>query len=250
MKSILTYAFGVAALSVVGIPTPARSQAATDAPPRIEASAQFSFLGTQGNASAQSLGVGADVGWRPTPWTYRAKGSYANTQSDGDLKAESVTALGRASRELGAVASLYAQYDFLRDLFAGLEQRHLAEGGLSIRALNSDLHKLRFDLGAGYLHELGPTREFDSATLSLGAAYRYVISKTSDFTYEPKYRLPLAQTDAWKFDHDAALAVALNTILSMKLTHTLHYTAVPPPGFKTTDTILSVSLVAKLQRAG
>ena len=75
-----------------------------------------------------------------------------------------------------------------------------------------------------------------------------MISKTSDFTYEPRYRVPFANTNDWKFDHDASLNVSMNSILSMKLTHTLHYSNEPAPGFKATDTVLSVSLVAKMSR--
>jgi putative salt-induced outer membrane protein YdiY len=62
------------------------------------------------------------------------------------------------------------------------------------------------------------------------------------------FLLTLAEAGAWKFDQNAALTVALNTILSLKLAHTVRYSAEPPEGFDTTDTIMAVSLVAKVRR--
>ena len=86
------------------------------------------------------------------------------------------------------------------------------------------------------------------ATLSLGAGYRLEISPTSEFTYEPRYLLPFADTGDWKFDQDVALKVGLNSFLSLKVSHTLRYTAEPPEGFEKTDRILAVSIVAKMKR--
>jgi putative salt-induced outer membrane protein len=217
-------------------------------PPRLEASAQFTFLDTSGNTSAQSLGAGGDIIWRTEPWTSNGKVVFAQNESDDELDARSVAALFRASRALGPRWSVYGQYDFLRDLFAGVEQRHVIEGGVSYLVTDVRPHMLRLDAGLGYLHEEGPVEDLDSATLSLGAAYVFRISETSEFSYAPRYLLPLAETDAWKFDQDASLTVVINSILSFKLAHTFRYSAEPPEGFEKTDRIMAVSLVAKLKR--
>ncbi len=217
-------------------------------PPRLEAAAQLTFLDTRGNATAQSLGAGGEVVWRPEPWTFTTKAAFTQNETEGELTARSLTALLRGSRALNARLSAYGQYDFLRDEFAGVEQRHVIEGGLSYLVLDAAPHTLRFDGGLGYLYEERPDEELRSATLSLAAAYRLAISATSEFTYEPRFLLPLAETERWKFDHEAALVVAVNTRLALKLSHTLRYSAEPPEGFATTDTIMAVSLVAKLER--
>lgn len=217
-------------------------------PPRLEASAQFTFLDTRGNATSQSLGAGGDVIWRPDPWTLTAKAAFTQNETEGELTARSLTGLLRGSRALSERLSAYGQYDYLRDVFAGVEQRHVIEAGLSYLALNSAPHTLRFDAGLGYLYEERPEEKLDSTTLSLAAGYRWAISPTSELTYAPRFLLPLAETDAWKFDQEVALAVAINTSLALKLSHTLRYSAEPPEGFETTDTVMAVSLVAKLKR--
>jgi putative salt-induced outer membrane protein len=222
--------------------------AAPEPPPRLEASAQFTVLDTSGNSSAQSLGAGGDVVWRPDPWTYSAKALFAQAEADGELSARSFAGLFRAARALNERLSVYGQYDFLRDVFAGVEQRHIVEGGVSYLAVDRAPHRLRLDAGLGYLHEEHPDADLDSATLSLGAAYRLEISPTSEFTYEPRYLLPFADTGDWKFNQDVALKVALNTFLALKVSHTLRYSAEPPEGFEKTDRILAVSIVAKMKR--
>lgn len=219
-------------------------------PPRLEASAQLTFLDTRGNSTSQSLGAGGEFVWRPNPWIYAGKLVFAQAESADELTARSLAGLFRASRSLNNRVAVYGQYDYLRDIFAGVEQRHVIEGGISLLAVNAPPHRLRFDAGLGYLHETRPDEDFDSATLSLGAGYRLAISPTSEFTYAPRFLLTLADTGAWKFDQDVALTAALNTILSLKVSHTLRYSAEPPVGFDKTDTIMAISLVAKLRRPG
>jgi putative salt-induced outer membrane protein YdiY len=231
--------------SVLGQPPP---PAPAPPPPLLEGSAQFTFLDTRGNAPAQSLGGGGDLVWRPDPWTYNAKVLFAQTESDDELKARSLASLVRASRALDPRLSLYGQYDFLRDIFAGIEQRHVLEGGVSYLAVDTAPHRLRVDAGVGYLAEQHPADRFDSATLTLTAAYRLAISETSEFKLEPRLLLPIPETGAWKYTQDASLAVALNSILSLKVAHTLRYSAEPAAGFDTTDTIMAISLVARVVR--
>lgn len=222
--------------------------AAPEPPPRLEASAQFTFLDTSGNASSRSLGTGGTLVWRPGPWTHSAKAIFAQAETDDELSARSFAGLFRSARALNERLSVYGQYDFLRDVFAGVEQRHVIEGGASYLTLDTPRHRLRFDAGLGYLYERNPEDNFDSMTLSAASAYRLGISETSEFTYQPRFLIPLADTGAWKFDQDTALTVAINTVVSLKLAHTLRYSADPPEGFETADRILAISVVAKMRR--
>jgi putative salt-induced outer membrane protein YdiY len=217
-------------------------------PPRLEATAQFTFLDTKGNAESQSLGAGGTMTWRPDPWIYSTKLLFAQTESDDELNARSVAGGFRAAHALTPRLSAFGQYDFLRDVFAGVDQRHVTEGGLAYLTFDTQVHRLRVDAAIGYLTEHRPTETFDSATFSLAAAYKLAISSNSEFTYDPRFLQPLADAGASKFEHTAALNIALNSILSLKLSHILRYSAEPPAGFDSTDSITAVSLVAKILR--
>lgn len=236
-------------LAVFGSAVPARAQAPPpEPPPRLEATAQFAFLNTDGNAQTQSLGTGAEVTWRPGAWTHATKAAFAQNETEGELSARSLTGVYRGSRQLRERLSAYGQYDYLRDVFAGVDQRHVAEAGLSLRVVDSARQGLRVDGAFGYLMEERPDDELNSATLSAAAAYRLAISGTSEFKYVPRYLLTLADTGAWKFDQEAALSVAITTVVGLKVSHIIRYSADPPPGFETTDMITAISLVAKVRR--
>ena len=239
----------MAAFAVLGA-APARAQApaAPEPPPRLEASAQLTFLDTRGNAPTQSLGAGGEITWRPGVWTHNAKALFAQTESEGVVDARSMTGLFRSARQLTPRVSGYVQYDYLRDTFAGVDQRHIGEVGVSFKAVETARQLLRLDAGLGYLSERGPGESLDSATLSTGALYRIAMSETAEFKYEPRYLLTLSDTSAWKFDQVAALAVAINSMFSLKASHTVRYSGAPPEGFENTDTIMAVSLVAKIKR--
>jgi putative salt-induced outer membrane protein YdiY len=176
------------------------------------------------------------------------KAIFAEAERDDDLIARSFVGLFRASRKIDERLAAYGQYDFLHDAFAGVDQRHIGEAGISYQAVDWAPHRLRLDAGLGYLYEASPDGHFDSARLSFGAAYRLAISSTGEFTNEPRFILTLVDLGATRFDQIAALSVALNSILSLKLTHTIRYSATPAPGFKSTDTIAGVSLVARVRR--
>lgn len=229
-------------------PALAQAPAPAPPPPTVEATAQFTFLDTRGNAPTQSLGTGGELTWRPGPWTHNAKGVFAQNESEGEISSRSVTALFRSSRRFNPRLSAYGQYDYLRDTFAGVDQRHVMEGGVSVKAVDAARQQLRLDAAVGYLNETRPDDSLDSATLSTGALYQVAISPTAEFKYEPRYLLTLNEADSWKFDQIAAITVSINSVLALKASHTIRYSAAPPVNFETTDTIMAVSLVAKMSR--
>jgi putative salt-induced outer membrane protein YdiY len=232
------------------MPAPASAQPADppEPPPRLEGSAQFAFLQTTGNADSRSIGTEGQMTWRPDPWIYAVKAAFAQVKDNGEVSARSITALARASRKLSDRTGVFGQYDYLQDEFAGVNDRHVFEIGASYLAAATERHRLRLDAGLGYLDERGPEQSFASTVLDLAAGYKLTISEATEILYEPRVLLPFREADAWKFDQLAALTTALNSFLSLKVSHTIRYSHRPPTGFDTTDTIMGVSFVAKLRR--
>lgn len=167
--------------SVLGlaVPVAAQAPAAPAPPPRVEASAQFAFLGATGNASSNTLGAGGEAVWRPDKWVHTAKANFAQIESEQELTARSIAAAFRGSRTTAARLSWYGQYDFLRDVFSGVEQRHVVESGIAYVPVDQPRQRLRLDSALGYLHEQAPGDvTFDTATVSLGAWYRVKLTET------------------------------------------------------------------------
>lgn len=227
----------------------AQPAAAPPPPPRLEATAQASLLAATGNSSAQSLGLGGDVTFRPDLWTYAAKAAFAQTKDDGDLAARSVASSFRAGRTLRPRLSAFGQYDYLRDRFAGVENRHTAQAGLSYLAVNLARHQLRVDGGLGYEAEYRLAAEDSKSGVGVGGLlYRWRITDGSEVVDEARATLPFSHTGEWKLDQSLSLTAAVTTILSLKASSVVRFVNEPVPGFEQTDTITSVALVLKVRR--
>lgn len=240
--------FAVSAITFM--PSWAHSQAAPAAPPppppRQEGAAEFAFVGTTGNSSTDSIGLGGAFIYRPDVWTFTTKAAYVRNEADSELKAESVALAFDAARALGPRLSAFGRYGYLRDRFAGIEQRHTIEGGVAYLLVNAAPHKLRVDAALGYAHEspvLGLTRS--NGTFTPGAVYTLKISDTAEFSDDGRIVFSLADKDDWRVSNIASVSAKLTTRLSLKFSNTFRFVDAPVLGFEKTDTITAIALVAK-----
>ncbi|HMF97733.1 MAG TPA: DUF481 domain-containing protein [Vicinamibacterales bacterium] len=218
-------------------------------PPRVEATAQAAFLATTGNSSTETLGFGGELIFRPAPWVFLGKAALAQNSDRDELKARSLTALFRADRVLSPRLSAFSQYDYLHDIFAGIEDRHTIQGGLAYLAVDHPQHRLRLDGGVGFQHEGRLNAENSNSAIAQGGLnYRWKITSTSELVEELRASLPFANTDQWKLDQSVALTAAINSIFSLKVSNVVRFVNAPVPGFESTDTTTTVALVMKFTR--
>jgi putative salt-induced outer membrane protein len=244
MRTQTIVAMGVMVL----MPLWAHAQAAPAAapPPRQEATAEFAFVGTSGNSSTESVGLGGAFIYRPDPWTLTTKAAYVRNEAASELKAQSLALAFNAARALRPRLSAFGRYGYLRDRFAGIEQRHTIEGGVAYLLVDAAPHKLTVDGALGYAHEgrvLGPTRS--NGILTTGAVYTLKISETSDFSNDGRIVFSLSDKNDWRVANIASVAAKLTTRLSLKFSNTVRFVDVPVLGFEKMDTITAVALVAK-----
>ena len=231
------------ALSLAQTPAPATPP---PPPPPHEGSAEFAFVGTSGNSSTQTIGAGGEFIYRPNPWETKVKLNYVRNKADGELTAQSFLLVLRAQRPIRPRLSAYGQYGYQRDRFAGIINRNAFEGGLAYTVIDRAPQKLTVDGGLGYAHEsrvLGD--DLSTATLATGANYSLKVSETSEVTEDGHLVFSLADGSDWRYANIAALSVKISTLLSLKLSNTIRYVNFPAPGFKNTDVLTSIAVVAK-----
>src|SRR6476660_7045659 len=135
LRNRLTRKTALLVLAVLGVtarPSPAQTPAAPPPPPPArEGSAEFAYVGTSGNSSTQTIGLGGELIFRPAPWETRVKVAYIRNKADEELTAESFLLVFRAQRQLRPRLSAYGQYGYQRDRFAGILDRNAVEGGLA-----------------------------------------------------------------------------------------------------------------------
>lgn len=215
-------------------------------PPPHEGTAEFSFVGTSGNSSTQALGLGADFTLRRNLWVYNAKAAYVRNESDDELKAEAFAASFQASRTLNARLSAYGKYAFLRNTFAGIENRNSVSGGVEYMIIQPEPHRLKVNAGIGYANEQRVVGEdLSTAEFLTGASYKWTISPSADLTDDLDFSFSLSEASDWRTANIVALTAKLTTLFSLKLSNIVRYVNQPVEGFKTTDTLTSIAFVAK-----
>jgi putative salt-induced outer membrane protein len=237
---------------VIAMPRIAFAQAAPSAapppppPPEREGSAEFAYVGTSGNSSTQTIGLGGELIFRPAPWETHLKVTYVRNKSEEELTAESFLFVFRAQRQLKPRLSAYGQYGYQRDRFAGILDRNAVEGGLAYTAVDNAPHKLIVDGGLGYANEQRVVPpDLSTATAGGGGIYTLTFSKTSQLSEDGHFVFSLSDGDDWRYANILSLTAKMTTLFSLKASNTIRYVNMPVPGFKTTDVMTAIALVAK-----
>jgi putative salt-induced outer membrane protein YdiY len=231
----ITLAFSAAATAQQPAPPPPKAR---------EGKAEFALVSTSGNASSQTIGLAAQVTFRPSKWVIDAQTAFIRNESEDVVNAKSFALRGRAARVLTPRLQAYGQHAYLRDLFSGVENRNFTDGGLSFLVLGTARHTLYADAGLGYLNEQRTTGDdLSTATASTGARYKLKLSETSDITDEFLSVFDLSDEGTWRLYQALALTAKVAAPLSLKISNVIRYVDEPVFGFEQTDTITSAALV-------
>jgi len=174
------------------------------------------------------------------------KANYVRNEAEDELRAQSFVFSARAQRPIQPRLAGYGQYGYQRDRFAGILNRNTVEAGLAYSVLEEAPQKLVVDAGLGYANEkrlLGP--DLSTATLGAGGLYTLKISPTSELTEDGHFVFSLSEGSDWRYANAVALTAHITTVFSLKLANTIRYVNMPVFGFKNTDAVTSVALVAK-----
>jgi putative salt-induced outer membrane protein len=215
-------------------------------PPFVEGSAELSLVNTGGNSETRTLGLGGTLTWRPEAWVTDARLAFVRTASASVETARSLVAGVRQARRITARLDAFGRVEYLRNAFAGIDDRVSVDAGFGYRVLTGDAHVLRVDGGVGYSREdrvASDTLSF--ALVNLGGAYRWRISRTSTLSENAILTASVDEQEDWRFGHALAFTTTVNRVFSVKLSHELKFVNRPVLGFEKTDTVLSAALVAR-----
>jgi len=76
-------------------------------------------------------------------------------------------------------------------------------------------------------------------------AYRLALGRTAELTEDGAFTGSLQEPGDWRYANTIALSASLNSVFSLKLSHTLKYLNQPVGGFRSADRLVSAALVAK-----
>jgi putative salt-induced outer membrane protein YdiY len=215
------------------------------APPKArEGKAEFALVSTTGNAASQTIGAAGEVTLRPPSWVVALKINFVRHEAEDVVSAKSLASLERLSRVLTTRLQVFGQHAYLRDLFAGVENRNVVDGGLSYLLVQAGRNTLFADAGLGYLNEQRTTAQRLSTPIgTAGTRYKLQLSETSDLTDDVVASFDFDEDGTWRLNHTIALTARIAAIFSLKLSNQLRFVDEPVPGFERTDSLTSAALV-------
>lgn len=216
------------------------------APKNYEGTAEVSSIVTNGNTKNQTTGLAMDLTYKPDPWLVNVKSKYLTTISQEIQTQESFEVAGRGGRKLSDLFDIFVEHTYLKNRFAGLENRYVTSAGAGYFALKNDKHTLKTELLLGYTDEerTDLTRpQFMSGGGSI--LYKWKVAATSEFTHETKYQPNFATADDWRLVSETAVSAAISSMLSSKISWKYEHVNLPPAGKVKGDTTTTVSLLTK-----
>lgn len=209
-------------------------------------SAELSFVSTSGNTDSSSLGLGAELSGEFELWDQKYRARMIEVETEGEKTAESIDAGARIDRALREDMSLFGEVSYLRNRFAGIENRYAGATGVAWKVVEDAVQTLDLNAGVGYVQEERlDIADASFATAVAASAYKYAFSERSHFSNQTNLELSLEEGDNWRGRNIAAFVAGLTDIFALKLAVDVSYFNEPVPGFEKTDTITSAAIVAQ-----
>ncbi len=200
--------------------------------------AELSFVLTSGNAESSSFGarntltrsfntsmLSLDAGGirvESGTITRVAVGSgqdnfSVSEQTDRETTAENYFAELRFDHQLSDRTYAYSSGGWVRNRFAGVDNRWTGAAGIGIKLLTSDLASFDIDLGATVASEdriIGETETFGGLRLTWN--YTRQITETTEFSSQLVLDESLSDTGDLRAKFDNSIGVAISNVLALK----------------------------------
>jgi putative salt-induced outer membrane protein len=134
---------------------------------------------------------------------------------------------------------------WLRDRFAGIDERYYMGPALGYYFLAGPVHMLSGEVGLNYVSDdyIDDT-ENDYFNGRAYAVYEYLIAEKNKFTQSMEFLYNLEQSKDYNINSQTAFINHLQDYLSLKISYVINFDNEPvPSSLKETDTILSVSII-------
>lgn len=175
-------------------------------------------------------------------WTHGVEIEAVNSSSDEERTAEYYVGRWESKYELNERWYGLGQLRYEDNRFSGYEYQASATGGLGYHAINTDRTVLDLEGGLGYRkseeQDTGVTLE--EVVFNGGLHYRFKVTDTTSLSWDI---LTLAGDDNTYVESDMGVQVAINSALSMRLSHIIKHNTDTPADTKKTDRLTGVSLV-------
>ncbi|MDY7092966.1 MAG: DUF481 domain-containing protein [Acidobacteriota bacterium] len=248
----------IALVLLATLPALAQEPEAAPEPPEPtwELKLGLSYVATSGNSDTSSGGFDLEYTKEWEVWSLEAGANALRAEEDNETTAERYGAFAHGSRQLTERLSLTAGLSLLEDRFTGVDLRTVADLGLKQQWVDNETWTFATTAALTWTREElvdDPANpDADTSDDSFGALFKLAgswqlsenASATSKLTYYPNFDV----SDDYRFDGEVGVQAALTSAWALKVAYQLRYDNLPVPGFDTTDTTTTASLVLKLPK--
>lgn len=209
----------------------------------------LSYLATGGNSETSSLGFSTDAEKLVNRWRFLAGAEALQAEEESERTAERFGAFSRADWSISDRLALTTGWQGEQNRFAGIDHRSTIDLGVSWKAVERERWTVE-TVSAGTWNYEDPTlgASGSNAGLLLMGRSHYQISENASTTQMLRLEPNLEDVDDFRMDARVGLKTDITELVGVKLSYEVRYDAEPVPGFESTDTMATVSLVMNLRR--
>lgn len=227
---------------------PLKASAETPDPKKITDVAQLSYINTQGNTDLTTMLLVNSLKYTPidyitTTWKIEA---LKSSQEGKDTAERYMTSL-RLDYRIESRLYTFADVQWLRDVFANIDDRYYLGAGLGYKILAGPSHILDAEGGINYTMDSYSDNTDNNYTGGrIFAKYAYLFSEKNKFEQTVEYLHDFEDSENYNINSETAIIAALNSILSLKTSYQVKYDNEPAGGAEYADRIMAVTLVVNL----
>lgn len=198
------------------------------------------LINTSGNSSTQTINGKFVLKHDAAPWHQHFDATALNSSDQDGQTAERYTAGYKLDYDFTETDYAFGTVEYAKDLFGGVREKWVEAVGYGRRVLNSDIHKLDLEIGAGarQQEDQAGVRSSD-AVGRLNGDYRWQIAKTSSFQQRLKVEGG-EENVATESISELKLSIVGNVFAA--LTYTVRHNSEVPAGTERTDTTTAINL--------
>lgn len=205
------------------------------------ASAELGYVQTSGNSDSQTLLSKFEGEYDYAKWEHFLALEALNTEQNDERSAEKYTAALQSDYGLSDRAYVFSALDWEKDRFSGYAYQASWVLGLGYKVINSEVHKLRFELAPGYrISEPDPGETQEDLIAKLSEKYAWKISESAQFEQSLSTETGDSNT---RTRFKVSLLSQINSVFSMKLGYGVTHNSDVGPGVDKTDRETTITLV-------
>ncbi len=214
------------------------------APKKWKDAAELSSVQTSGNSKTSTIAAKNLFNYDWTKAALELGAGGLGTKSGTSVTAEQYNAAEKVSWKLSDKNYAFEKTVWDKNRFAGIKDRYDMALGLGRHLLDTANDKLAVEAGGGYIFEDRLGSENQSFGTYRGyAKYIRTLSATANVSQDLDYQGNLKDSKGYRMNAETALISSISTHFSLKGSYVWKYLNAPPPGFKKTDTILSMAVI-------